>query len=229
MRATELVVVFLGLAALATGQSVPTDFTVVPGVRVGPVTASTVRADIKGLFPKASVAEDELELDEGMVFPATWVARENPAESLAIIWTGKAADAHPKQVFLCRGRRRTACKWHATGVGGDIATGMKLSELETMNGKPFTIHGFGWGYGGAVETWDGGALDKVDCHHSLSIALDGERKDGEFTVPLTEDEVVSFSGNRSVPSSTPALRKLNPAITEILFVFPPPGAKACGS
>jgi hypothetical protein len=224
------VALFLGLTALVTGQSVPVnDWLVVPGVRVGPITATTVRADMKRLFPQSTVAEDELELDEGMVFPATMVARETQTESLAIVWTGKAADAHPKQVFMCRGRRRVACNWHAVGVGGDIAPGVKLLDLETMNGKPFTIHGFGWGYGGNVESWDGGRMEKLDCHRSLSIALDGERgRDGEFTTQLTDDEKISFSGNRSVSTTTPALRKLNPAVTEILFIFPAGDLKACG-
>jgi hypothetical protein len=226
-----LAFVFAGLTALpGTGQSVPVnDWMVVPGVRVGPITAATVRADLQRLFPTATVADSELELDEGMVFPSTMVARETQAESLAIIWQGKGADAHPKEIFLCRGRRRVACKWHAAGVGGEIIPGMKLLDLEVMNGKPFTIHGFGWGYGSNVESWDGGAIDKVDCHHSLSIAIDGERgRDGELTLKLTDEETNSFSGNQSVPTTTPALRKLNPEITEILFIFPPPGAKSCG-
>src|SRR5271166_2376187 len=81
------------------GQGPVNDWLIVPGVRVGPVTARTVRGDLQRLFPQSTVGEGELELDEGMVFPATMVARGTPAESLAIVWTGPGADAHPKQVF----------------------------------------------------------------------------------------------------------------------------------
>src|ERR1700691_5637255 len=87
------------------GQNPANDWLIVPGVRVGPVTAATVRGDLQRLFPKDTVSDQELELDEGMVFPATMVARGTPSESLAIVWTGAGADAHPKQVFVCRGRR----------------------------------------------------------------------------------------------------------------------------
>ncbi len=215
------------MAQTRIGQT--SDWVIVPGVRVGPVTAKTVKADIPRLFPGASVKDDELELEEGFVMPATFVARETRPESLAIVWTGKEADAHPKQVYLCRGRGRGECKWHAVAPGGTIAVGVKLSELEKINGGGFTVHGFGYGYGGNVESWDGGAIAKFDCNNSLSVGLDGERnREGDLTMALTSEERQSFSGNRSIASSTPALRKLNPAVTEILFFFPDAGARACG-
>ena len=194
--------------AQAPAQNSVNDWKVIAGVRVGPLTAAAVKADVPRLFPQASVKDDELELEEGMVLPATWVSRENQAESLAIVWSGKTADAHPKQVFLCRGFRRVACRWQVQGVGGVIGTGTKLLDLEAMNGKPFVIHGFGFGYGGSVESWEGGKLDRLDCNHSLSIAIDGERKDGELAMAMTDDETNSFSGNKTVPTTTSALRKL---------------------
>jgi hypothetical protein len=213
----------LAASCVLMGQSAPSnDWLVVPGVRVGPITANTVRGDLKGLFPQATLAEDELELDEGMVFPATFVAREKQPESLAIVWTTKAADAHPKQIYMCRGRRRGECKWHTA----ELSVGTKLSDIEKINGKPFSIHGFGWGYGGDVESWDGGKLEKLACLQNLTVSMDGERRDGEFTTPITSEERNSFSGNRSIPTTNPALRKLNPAITEMLFLFPRNAAEA---
>lgn len=210
------------------GQGTENDWLIVPGVRVGPITASTVRADLRRLFAQTAVSDGELELDEGMVFPATFVARGTPAESLAIVWTGAGADAHPKQVYICRGRRPGTCKYHAAVPGGDIAAGTRLADLEKLNGKPFTIQGFGFGYGGSVLSWDGGKLAKIDCHSSLSLAIDGERnREGELAMDLTAEERATFTGNRPVPSNTPALVKLNPAVTEILFKFPEPGAQPC--
>jgi hypothetical protein len=219
---------FLVVPLFLNGQS--NDWLIVPGVRVGPVNAKTVRADVEKLFPQATVKDDELELDEGFVLPATFVDREKRPQSLAIVWTGKTPDSHPKQVFICRGRGRGECKWHATAPGGgDIAFGTKMLDLETMNGQPFTVHGFGWGYGGNIESWDGGKLGKFDCGNSLSLGVDGQRdREGEFTTKITSEERDSFSGNRPIPTTNPALRKLNPAITELLFVFPAPGTPACG-
>ena len=227
----SLALVVLALSPL-TGQGPAAngsnDFMIVPGVRVGPITAATVHGDLKQLFPAATVKDDELELDEGMVFPATFIAQNVPAESLAIVWTGKGADAHPKQVFMCRGRRRGTCRYHAAGLGGDVATGTKLAELETMNGKPFTIQGFGWTYGGNIVSWDGGKMQAWDCNSSLSIVVDGERnREGGLALQLSEADRSTFTGNQQVSTSTAALRKLNPAITEMLFIFPSAGAKPC--
>jgi hypothetical protein len=230
MRLTLAIIALAVPSALlvqsATAQT--NDWLLVPGVRVGPVTAKTVRADVARLFPGASVQEDALELEEGFVLPATFVAREKRAESLAIVWTGKTAEAHPKQVFLCRGRGRAECKWHAVAPGGTIAVGVTMLDLEKINGGGFTVHGFGYGYGGNVESWDGGAIGKFDCNNSLSVGVDGARnREGEFTVAVTSEEKQSFSGNRSIASSNAGLRKLNPAVTEILFTFPDAGAKGC--
>jgi hypothetical protein len=226
--APPIVAVALFCLSQMAGQGSANDWLIVPGVRVGPVTAATVKADLARLFPQATVSDQELELDEGMVFPATMVARGTQSESLAIVWTGKEADAHPKQVFVCRGRRRGACKYHAPVAGGDIAVGTKLSDLETLNGKPFTMQGFGFGYGGSVLSWDDGKLGKIDCHSSLSLAIDGERdRDGDLTIDMTSADRGTFTGNRPVSTTTPALRKLNPSVTEILFKFPEPGARPC--
>ncbi len=201
---------------------------IVPGVRVGPVTATTVKADLPRLFPHTTIEEQELELDEGMVFPATLIARATPGQSLAIVWTGKGADAHPKQVYVCRGRRRGPCEYHVPVPGGDIAVGTRFSELEKLNGKTFTIQGFGWGYGGTVLSWDGGKMEKADCGSSLSLAIDGERdRDGDLKGDLTEAERGTFTGNRPVSSDTPALEKLNPSVTEILVRFGEGTAKPC--
>src|SRR5581483_2678989 len=50
------------------------DRRIVPGERVGPVTAATTRADLPRLFPGAQAKDDEIELAEGVLEPATQIA-----------------------------------------------------------------------------------------------------------------------------------------------------------
>jgi hypothetical protein len=220
-----IALVLLAAPSVAMGQG--NDFVLVPGLRVGPLTGSAVKADVPRLFPGATVKDDELELDEGYVLQATFVNREKRPESMAIVWS---SDGHPKQVYLCRGRGRGECKWHATAPGGNIGVGVKMLDLEKINGKPFTIHGFGYGYGGNIEAWDGGKIEKFDCNNSLLLGVDGVRnREGDFTVSITSEEKQSFSGNRSIPTTNEGLRKLNPAITDVVFNFAEPGAKSCGN
>src|SRR5215470_16780303 len=100
------VLVFLAAALAAQ------DFTVVPGERVGPVTARMTRSELAKSFPAGAIADDEIELDEGMLQPATLIYRGDPSQALAISWT---AAGTPKQVFLCWGLRRGSCRWQTPG------------------------------------------------------------------------------------------------------------------
>ncbi len=196
-----------------------------PGVRVGPITAASVPEDVRQMFPKDAVEEDEIELDEGMLQPATVLFKKTPSEALAIAWTGKGPQAHPKQIYICFGRRRGPCRWQ---TAGGIKVGMRLGELTALNGKSFTVSGFGWNYGGNVLSWEGGALAKLDCNGRLVLTLDGERvRAGEYAVKLTPEEVRSFSGDRPIATSNAALAKLDPRVVELLYQFPGPDSKKC--
>ena len=201
------------------------DWLIVPGTRVGPITANTVPADLRRIFPEASIKDDEIELDEGMLQPATLVYNDNASERLAVSWTGKGPEAHPKQIFVCWGRRRGPCRWQ---VSGGIKMGTRLKDLEAMNGKPFTVSGFGWNYGGNVLSWDAGALAKLDCGGRVVLTLDGERTGpGRYAAGLTSEESHSITGDKPVASSTPAMQKVNPAVVGILYQFPGPDMKKC--
>jgi hypothetical protein len=216
---------FLLAPAALWGAGPGLDWVIVPGERVGPITAKTVRADLPGLFGVAPIEDDAIELDEGLVQPATLISKDAPSESLAVVWDGKGAEAHPKQIFLCRGRRREPCKWH---MANGIADGTPLSRLEALNGKPFTVSGFGMNYGGNVQAWDGGKLEALECGGRLTLTLDGERQPGgALTVALTPEERHSITGDKPVPSSAPGMRKVNPVVTEMVFYFPGPDSKAC--
>src|SRR5258707_5699156 len=109
------------------------DWTIVPGLRVGPITASTTREDLRRSFPTDAVQDDEIELDEGMLQKATLVYRGDPSKMLAISWND---EHHPKQVFVYFGRRRGPCRWE---LQNGIKVGTRLAELEKLNGGPLTI------------------------------------------------------------------------------------------
>src|SRR5689334_12077136 len=188
------------LASTALGQ----DFTVLPGERVGPITAQTQRADLVRSFPADAIEDDQIELDEGMLQTATLVYKKDASRTLAISWT---ASGTPKQIFVCWGLRRGTCQWQASN---GIGFGTRLDELEKLNGRPFTVAGFGYNYGGNVLSWDGGKLASPGCSGRLVLTLEGDRAGGRYTVTMTGEELRSIRGDRAIPSSTPAFHKLNP-------------------
>lgn len=200
---------FFAILPFAAAQ----DWTIVPGERVGPITAATARADLDRAFPSAAVEDDQIELDEGMLEPATLVYRKDPSQTLAVAWK----DGHPREVFICFGHRRGPCKWETKS---GIRIGTRLSDLARMNGRAFTISGFGFNYGGNVLGWDRGKLGKLDCGAKLILTLDGDRaRGGDYTVELTSEERHSISGDRPISSEAPAMRKLNPGVVGMLMRF----------
>jgi len=203
----------LSLCAALNAQ----DWRIVPGERVGPITSAATRQSLPGLFPGAKVLDDEMELDEGVIYPATFVFKGEPSRQLAIVWSGKSAQAHPKEIFICFERRSGPCQWQAeNGIG----VGSRLHELEAQNGRAFTVAGFGWNYGGNVMSWDGGTLSKWDTTGSLVLTLDADRlPNGRYVVALTPGEAHSIQGDHPVPSDAPAMRKLDPRVAGMLFKF----------
>ncbi|MGH9557915.1 MAG: hypothetical protein ACRD30_01655 [Bryobacteraceae bacterium] len=208
------------LLCLPLAAASPADWTVVPGVRVGPITASTVRADLDRAFPEGAVENGEIELDEGVVQQGTFVYRKNSSQTLAISWN---PDGHPKQIFVCFGLRRGECQW---AVPPGIKMGMHLNQIEALNGKPFSISGFGFDYGGNVLSWNGGKLESLDCNGRVVLTLDAQRSDGQFVPALTQQELRAIIGH-PVSSAEPAMRKLNPRVVGILFQFAGPDSKKC--
>ncbi len=56
--------------------------------------------------------------------------------------------------------------WHtATG----IQLGSGFSELLKLNGKKISFFGFGWDYGGSINSYNGGALENSSVHFGLDI------------------------------------------------------------
>ncbi len=82
-------------------------------------------------------------------------SRRNPEKRIDILWHDNYA--RPNVVII-----RNGSTWPVavTGLDKPVAAGTTLEEIERMNGKPFTLTGFGWDLGGYTNGWDGGRLDK---------------------------------------------------------------------
>ena len=108
----------IAFSGVTLPQSLP-DRVIVPGQRVGPIAAGTVRADLTRLFPGAAIEDDEIELDEGLVQPATLVNKNNPSGSLPSCGTAKE-------------QRRIRNRFSFAGDGaGDLATGTRRMASAT--------------------------------------------------------------------------------------------------
>ncbi len=97
-----------------------------------------------------------------------------------------------------------------TGPEG-IHVGSTLDYIEKVNGKPFTISGFGWDYGGYAADFKGGRLERLSGGCSISLRFDSD------SLP----EGVSGDGVM-VESNDPRLKEAKPKVVEMSFGWPLP-------
>jgi len=62
------------------------DWLIVPGERVGPITAASTEAGLRAAFGDAAVVQATIRIDNVTTAPSVEVYRDKPGESLAVVW-----------------------------------------------------------------------------------------------------------------------------------------------
>jgi hypothetical protein len=184
------------------------DWLIVPGKRIGPITAAATRADIARIFGAKNLEEDEIQTSDMASEVGTKVFWDQPEIALAIFWMSDAADAHIRRVRVCATQELPGkCRWH-TAEG--ITLGTSLKELERLNGHAFQLNGFDWGFGGLITSWSGGRLQKLAAScGTVNLRVDpppGNASDERAR--LLDD----LDGDEDFASSHASMQALNPVI-----------------
>jgi hypothetical protein len=162
-------------------------------------------------FGTANVTNEDLEVNEGDTEPGTVLFARDPAERVEIHWKDKARRRSPWLVAIHGARSR----WH-TPLG--LTVGQSLRAVEALNGRPFRLGGFGYDGEGAVLSWAGGVLSKADsaaCWVFVRIVP-------PWLLDVKRESVYSeLSGGHAFSSAHPAMKALNPKVTEVMLVFVP--------
>lgn len=191
-------------AALAAQAN---DWLIVPGERVGPITPASTLASLTKDFGAANVHEQTIVGAEGEEFPGVMIYPDAPSRRLAIMWGEGDAAGHPGHIDICyRQEEGGACQWK-TAQG--ITLGTSLMQLERLNGHLFHLAGFGWDYGGAVLSLDGGRLEPLRVA-GLSLQLDPDP--ATLAKPDMQKAYRQVQGDHSFSSGHPAMRSLNPRV-----------------
>jgi hypothetical protein len=170
----------------------------------GPITAQTSEADLRRRYGREVVDSIRIELGEGETAPGTALFSGDSLRRVEILWQDSVARSRPARMIL-RGHRS---QWQ---VGSGISLGTSLQELEQLNGRPFTLAGFGWDYAGVVTDWNGGALDTALA--GVKLYLDPGPAQYE-SAPYSQ-----VLGDRDYSSSLPAMQQLSPRVTQIFIDF----------
>jgi hypothetical protein len=187
------------------------DFRVLPGERVGPVTATSSEAELIGQLGTLRVQRDTIFVGVGEFRMGTTLYKGTPDEA-QILWQDSLKFARPELVRLIPAAQPEDTRWR---IPGGPAIGTRLKEAEQLNGKSFGLYGFGWDFGGTVSSWNGG---------KLSYSADGTSYLGAIFVydqgePKEQEMVDKVLGDTVFPSSNPTMQQLNPRIYSLEIRF----------
>ncbi len=203
-------VIALVFAAAATARPAAANddpWLIVAGTNAGPITPTASEADLAAIFGAGNVRPGEVEIGEGVREPGTIIFPDDPERRIEILWHDTAARRRPARLQIT-GHRTL---WHFAQA---ISLGTSLKQLETLNGNPFYLTGFGWDYGGTVLSWEGGAL---------ATALGGGyallRLTPDYATPGEGELSDRVSGDRDFRSDDPVMQAIDPTVDQIILEF----------
>jgi len=171
----------------------------------GPFAKSSNHDQLIDVFGAANVVFQDIGVPEGETRLGSIVFPEELQRRFAVVWKDDAGRRNPKEIYF-----REGSAWRTSNglrIGGDLA------EVQQLNGKPFSMWGFEWDYGGYVRTWRGGALERfnADCYLGMRFEPSDDRLAGALSRVL---------GERSLLSNDPDVRAVKPKISEIFLKYP---------
>ena len=188
-------------------QNSKTAWEIVPEQRLGALDLSDSERDLGAHYGAQNLRHVTVSLGEGEAVSGTLLYPEDPEKRMEIVWMNVTARRYPVHAIL----RGTRSRWT---LPRGITLGTTLAELERLNGRPFTMAGFGWDYSGAVTDWEGGALSTLKGRVWLYL----EPAPGKDQGP----SFAQVQGDRDISSTSPAMRALEPRITRIRVSFAGP-------
>ncbi|MFQ4135606.1 hypothetical protein PGN35_004740 [Nodosilinea sp. PGN35] len=182
---------------IPAAPSQPTDALVIPGERVGPITAQTSRADLAARYGEAALRDGPIALGEGTTEPGT-VVNEGSDQQLAVVWQD-AAQIHPRLI------KDFGPAWQTPeGLG----VGVPYAALQAALGD-FELYGFAWDYGGTLVLEDT-QLDHYDGALLLRLAP------SERALTQHPEAYQAVMGDGLFASKNPNLAVLDLSINEMV-------------
>jgi hypothetical protein len=98
-----------------------------------------------------------------------------------------------------------------------VHVGMSVADVLAINGKPFSIGGFWWDYGGYAQIEQGTLANADDATCFVSLRFSPA---DEYPQDL---DVSAVSGEVSIPADEPLLEKLDTRLTVVSVSYPSDG------
>jgi hypothetical protein len=201
----------------AVKESPAEDWLIIPGKRVGKITATSSEADLVAAYGAENVQDEEFDLGEGEVEMGTGLFIGNETKELRILWADPEKKANPASIEFYGGKS----VWK---TANGISLGTPLSKVQEINGKPFTLYGFDWDYGGMVADSNAGAIqglpheDPEKGHMPVTLSL---RFEPDYDNKPNE-KLSQIAGDAEFSSDHPVMQEIDPVVRTIHVSFDEP-------
>lgn len=170
----------------------------------GPFAKDTDHARLVAAFGQANVTRETVYGPEGIESKASVIFSKDPARRLVVTWWDEKARKRPAHLDI------EGTDW--SGPQG-LKAGTALAAVEEMNGKPFSLYGFEWDYGGTVADWNGGSLSRLPGGCRLNIVFEADEGASE----TVQNKV---AGDSKFTSDSAAMKAAKPRIRSLSFGYP---------
>ncbi|MEM9218887.1 MAG: hypothetical protein AAGD25_31690 [Cyanobacteria bacterium P01_F01_bin.150] len=172
------------------------DTAVVPGEKVGVVTAGTTYEQLEKEFGSDRLTTEEIHLGEGIMAASTKVTLDDDY-SFNVVWSD-ASQSQPLEV------RDLGTAWNLQG----IHNGMSFDALKSSLGE-FELLGFGWDYGGTLLLENTSLAPYVG---QLFIRVQPSQK----AVETQHEKFLAVAGDSAFASSNANFSDLELSVVEIV-------------
>lgn len=186
-------------SGVQAAESEPAFTLVTPTDKVGvTLNRRSTEASLSALIGKQNVKAAPIGTGEGETMPGLILFQKSADRVATVIWKDS------KKTKAVGTLQITGPKtlWR-TNFG--LAIGMRLKDIERINGKPFKLAGFDWDGGGRATNWNGGTLQKQLIHPKASVSV-------QFAYGAKDKVPDSLLGDQDLLSSNPKMQALNPHI-----------------
>lgn len=171
----------------------------------GPFAKDTSHAKLVTAFGAKNVIFKDVDGAANSKDKATVLFDDDPTHRVVVFWHDDRNRARPRMINV-----GAPSLW--IGPGG-IGNGMKLTDVEKLNGKPFKLSGFDWDGGGLVRELDG-KLKSPGGGCNLVI-----RFEPGIANPLPA-RYAEITGDKLIDSSNKLLRRTRAQVSEWGIGYP---------
>lgn len=197
---SSLLVWFVASPALAAPRNAPGTRTPDKLACTGPFARNVTHASLVKAFGAHNVALLSVGVGEGETVKASVIFPRDKARRLEILWIDEKRRRNPQEIRL-----GIDSAWRIPqGIGRNTT----LAEVEALNGKPFTLWGFGWDYAGTTTDWHDGKLSAQPGGCKLELRfVQGTQTDADI------------SGERSFSSDDKGIRSAEPVVDALSLKY----------